>query len=475
MMIEGLMSRPSTSKMERFRRSSNAVLCVSSLALFIDMLVYGVVVPILPTVVKDQLGGDSKAVGYLFACYAIGLLISTPIFAVLSDRYENRRYPMIIGMLGLCISTFCFGTAHTYWQLVFARTMQGFSGGTSWTIGLGMLADVFPPENLGVVMGTAMAINMLGLVTGPPLGGFMFQYWGYKAPFALCAALAVVNLMAVVWMVEPIQLRNELGLGPTTAASSPSESKRKLSDASTLSTSASLSSDANESSRLVSPVDAPPEGPAPSYSPTMFTLLCDPVVFCVLCATIVASSIFCGIEPTLPIYLRQTFHADETTIGFLFIAMIVPTFLSPLVGYLADRCGRLLVSGIGALCFAVTLFFVPIPPDRSVYLSLIPLLLCGAASCLMTTPLLPEIGSRVHAMGSGANGRVYGLYNMAYSLGMAIGPILAGFLIDTYGFWWEMAVFALVLLAYSPLLLSWEVFPWIKSFLWPTPAYVELV
>lgn len=63
---------------------------------------------------------------------AFGLLLATPVFAILSDRYQNRRYPMMGGMLGLGISTLAFAMADTYALLVLARVAQGVAGGASW-------------------------------------------------------------------------------------------------------------------------------------------------------------------------------------------------------------------------------------------------------------------------------------------------------------------------------------------------------
>lgn len=69
---------------------------------------------------------------FLISIKAFGLLVSTPVFAILSDKYKNRRYPMIGGMLGLFISTMAFAVADTYVLLVLARTAQGVAGGASW-------------------------------------------------------------------------------------------------------------------------------------------------------------------------------------------------------------------------------------------------------------------------------------------------------------------------------------------------------
>ncbi|KAL1919481.1 uncharacterized protein VTP21DRAFT_2174 [Calcarisporiella thermophila] len=402
------------------RTSRVAVLIVVSLALFIDMVVYGVIVPILPDVVKNQMGGDSKAVGFLFACYAIGLMMSTPIFAVYSDKYKNRRYPMLTGMLGLCISTYCFGISQSYSQLVFARIMQGVSGGATWTIGFSMLADVFPSERLGVAMGTALTATTMGSAIGPALGGFLYVHYGYRAPFIFCTALAAIDFFAVLWVAEPSSLEHFPSPTPTANPET-----------------APLLNDQADSAK-------------PNPEITLLSLLRDPIVLCVLVATALDSSVFSGFEPTLPLYLSSTFNANPTTIGLLFVAMVAPFFLSPLVGYLSDQWGKALMSGIGAVGMGCSVLLVAVPNEAK--LMTLPLFAVGTTCCIMSTPLLPELGERVRQLGGGAYGRVYGLYNMSYSMGMAVGPILAGFLYDKVGFSWECVVMGSLLLCISPLL-----------------------
>ena len=74
-------------------------LIVVTLAIFTDMLVYGLVVPILPGY-ASSLGVSQTAIGLLFACYAIALFIATPVFGILSDKI-GRKGPMLWGLLGL--------------------------------------------------------------------------------------------------------------------------------------------------------------------------------------------------------------------------------------------------------------------------------------------------------------------------------------------------------------------------------------
>ncbi|CAB4434533.1 unnamed protein product [Rhizophagus irregularis] len=88
-----------------------------------------------------------------------------------------------------------------------------------WTLSLAMLADRFGSgPKLGVVMGTVLSANTLGAIIGPLIGGLLYQYWGYVAPFFFCAILAffgflpiivVASILAGLEPILPIYLRKE--------------------------------------------------------------------------------------------------------------------------------------------------------------------------------------------------------------------------------------------------------------------------
>ncbi|KAF8942978.1 hypothetical protein BGZ52_012056, partial [Haplosporangium bisporale] len=65
------------------------------LALFSDMVTYGIIIPIMPSILA-HMGGDSSKTGILVAVYAAGIMSASPIFGVLSDKMASRRKPMII-------------------------------------------------------------------------------------------------------------------------------------------------------------------------------------------------------------------------------------------------------------------------------------------------------------------------------------------------------------------------------------------
>ncbi|KAI8968014.1 major facilitator superfamily domain-containing protein [Mycotypha africana] len=467
----GSSSGTKISLWHRARRSRLGVACVVALTLFTDMLVYGVVIPCLPMLVIERLKGNSTMVGLLFGCYAFGLLAATPVFAILSDRYQNRRYPMLSGMIGLVISTLSFAMADTYTLLIMARVAQGVAGGASWTIGLGLLADVFPTKSLGVVMGSVLTAHTVGFAIGPAVGGFLFEYGGFAAPFLFCAGFAVINFIAILWLAEPehkaedvehtqdhvSRAQESIPPSPTAAAEEEEEEAGKIHAYPFSDENTPLLHKANDNT---SHTDSKKKTKTPV---TMIGLLRNwRIMSCVLC-TIVCSSVFAGIEPALPIHLTKTYDASASVIGLIFVAMVIPAFLAPVIGHLSDKFGRQFISATGMVMMGVSSPLVAVH-FSAIYHIIPPLMLFGLSSPVTLTPILPEMGETVNEMGGAAYAQVYALYNMAYSIGMFVGPVIAGFIMSASNFKILMLIFGAANIICSPIMMDWgAVYRSIKS------------
>lgn len=152
------------------------------------------------------------------------------------------------------------------------------------TIGLGLLADVFPTKKLGVVMGTVLTAHTVGFAIGPAIGGFLYEFGGFAAPFLFCAGFAIINFLAIVWLAEP----NHDHIEDTSDHVSRAQEN------------------ADENTPLMTNKKRPV---------TMIALLKNwRILSCVLCV-IVSASVFSGIEPALPIHLQNEFDASASTIG----------------------------------------------------------------------------------------------------------------------------------------------------------------
>ena len=101
--------------------SKAAVVSCSSMALFLDMLGYSIIIPILPEYITEVYHLSPDFLGILFGSYAFGLLISTPVFGFLSDYFQNRKFFMIAGYIGLIGSSLFFMFGSTFTHLLVAR------------------------------------------------------------------------------------------------------------------------------------------------------------------------------------------------------------------------------------------------------------------------------------------------------------------------------------------------------------------
>src|SRR5512133_782280 len=103
-------------KRETPTKGGKAALAVVSLALMTDMMLYGIAVPVLPSLALE-LGSSSASIGLLFAAYALTMLACMPLVGLWVDRSGARR-PLLAGLVGLGLSTMLFAYAPSYGLLV---------------------------------------------------------------------------------------------------------------------------------------------------------------------------------------------------------------------------------------------------------------------------------------------------------------------------------------------------------------------
>jgi multidrug resistance protein len=185
-----------------FRRSPSSIVVVVAFALLVDLLVYTIIVPVLPLFTEREFNGSATIIGVLFAAYAAGLLICTPLFAAFSDRRQTRRSPMLCGLLCLAASTVLFGICKHLWQLIIARIMQGASAAATNCIGLAMISDVYKSKEIGSAMGVVMSIQGIGALIGPPLGGALYDNVSFLSIFLVCGGCALLDLVFRLVLID---------------------------------------------------------------------------------------------------------------------------------------------------------------------------------------------------------------------------------------------------------------------------------
>ncbi len=185
------------------------------ITLFIDILGIGIVIPVLPELVKHfiQSGGapkeiDSTAsfyVGIIQASYALMQFLFAPLLGALSDRYGRR--PILLGsLLGLGIDFMVQGFASSLGWLFLGRIIAGIMG-ASITTANAYIADISTSENRAQNFALIGVMFGLGFIVGPVLGGILGEIW-IRLPFFVSSGLALINF-AYGFFVLPESLPTE--------------------------------------------------------------------------------------------------------------------------------------------------------------------------------------------------------------------------------------------------------------------------
>jgi MFS family permease len=161
------------------------------ITVLVDMLGYGMVVPLLPFFVEAQTGGG-LAVGLISALYALMQFIAAPTIGALSDRY-GRRPILLACLLGTACAYLVLGLADSLAMIAVAVALDGITGGTNATA-QAYIVDSTTAEQRARGLGIVGAAFGLGLMLGPALGGLLSGY-GLWLPAFGAAAVAVLNII----------------------------------------------------------------------------------------------------------------------------------------------------------------------------------------------------------------------------------------------------------------------------------------
>jgi len=179
----------------------NKPLSAIFLIVFIDLLGFGLILPLLPFY-AESFGASDTVIGLLVASYAAAQLVGAPLLGRLSDRF-GRRPILLFSLLGTLISFLILGFAKTLWLLFIARISDGITGGNI-SVAQAYIADVTDEKSRAKGLGMIGAAFGLGFIFGPATGGFLSQ-WGYAVPAFAAAGLVAINLLMVFfWLPESL-------------------------------------------------------------------------------------------------------------------------------------------------------------------------------------------------------------------------------------------------------------------------------
>jgi MFS transporter, DHA1 family, tetracycline resistance protein len=160
----------------------------------LDIISMGIMIPVLPNLIKEMVGGDTATATHMTGWFAItwGAMqfLCSPIQGMLSDRF-GRRPVLLISIFGLTLDFLFMALAPTLLWLYVGRVLNGITAASFSTAGA-YIADVSAPEDRAKNFGLMGAAFGLGFIIGPALGGFLGEI-DLRLPFYFAAGLGFIN------------------------------------------------------------------------------------------------------------------------------------------------------------------------------------------------------------------------------------------------------------------------------------------
>jgi MFS transporter, DHA1 family, tetracycline resistance protein len=171
-------------------------------AVTVDVIGFGIVMPVLPTLVTRlahvDLASATRIAGWMLAVFAIMQFFAGPVLGNLGDRF-GRRPVLIAAMVAFAADYALMAAAPTIGWLFLGRAIAGIAGATFGPIGA-VIADVTPPERRATNFGYMSAAFGIGFIIGPALGGLVATF-GPRAPFCVASGLAIANAIAMYFFL----------------------------------------------------------------------------------------------------------------------------------------------------------------------------------------------------------------------------------------------------------------------------------
>jgi DHA1 family multidrug resistance protein-like MFS transporter len=345
---------------------------ILALSIFSSMLGVGIVAPLLP-LYAENLGATGIWIGIIFASFSISRAISMPIAGWLSDR-RGRKLFLSIGLFGYTIISLGYIWADSVSQLTLVRLINGVTAGMIIPIAQAYVGDISPEGEEGTWMGYFNAAFFTGFGFGPLMGGVLTDHFGMNVAFSAMGGLNLLAFLIVTLFLPELKQRKKAGsLQLSFRAMNTSGTMKGL-----------------FSYRLAFSLG---RGAFAAFLPIL-------------------ASIYIGLSPTL--------------IGVLLaVNILLMSLFQVYAGHIADRFNRRALVIVGSVINLAFLALIPMGNNFWQLLGICALGSLGGGLSMPAASALTVEEGRKFGMGS-----TMAIFALAFSIGMAIGPLLSGVIAD---------------------------------------------
>lgn len=372
------------------------------MTIFIDMLGFGIIIPILP-IFSKELGAENYQVGLIAMSFPIMNFLFAPFWGSLSDRY-GRRPIILVSVLITGLAYLLFSQTVNLWLLLLSRLLSGI-GSANLSVAQAYIADITPPQNRAKSMGLIGAAFGLGFIIGPTVGGYMksmsapghVDLVGY-----LAAGFSLVNLVLAFYLL-------------------PESLKEKQKNV-------------HFNFKVISGI---------------VTELRKPTIRELLLINFIFITAFMIMQMSSSLFWKEKIGLNEIEMGnmFAFIGLATVIVQGGLVGRLVKKFGEIRLLNYGTYLFIVALVMLPwVTPSSFIPFELIAMALIALANGCLTpsiTSLLSKtadpkdvgqvlgvnqsFGSVARAVGMGLSGFIYGIeFHLPFIMGAVLMLICIG-------------------------------------------------
>ncbi len=353
------------------------------IAVFVATMGISMVSPLLPVYAKD-LGASGVWLGLTFSVFAIVQAIFGPFAGKLSDRYGRKPF-IVAGLAVYLIAALGYLTAESFVQVIAFRAFSGLGTSLIFSVARAYVGDLTPPGHEGRWFGVFATADIIGFGTGPLVAGILRQGVGFDAVFVAMASLMAASMMVIIFWLPR-----------------------------------------NGRERATEHAHA-----APTPSAGFGVALRQRLVVALTLQQGLLSLSFGASFSFLALRLENGLGASPVLIGLAFATQDITGGLAqPLFGRVADRYDRRMLVAVGLLANGALLAALGFAGS---YLLAVLLLMAmgttGSIASVAASAMQVVAGRRV------GMGTVLGLGSAAGGVGIVLGSVVGGLLVDRFDLW----------------------------------------